>query len=105
MIVEKNKVNCYYEIFDDTLIIYQMYVDKAHQRKGYGSVFFKELENLALKSNCNEMEVISELTKIALSFWLKNGFNTDFNDDKEIINFVLNSKNIKGFVKLYKNIK
>ena len=105
MKTENNKINYYYEIFDNMLIIYQMYVDKAHQRKGYGTSFFKELENLALKSNCNEMRVISELTKIALSFWLKNGFNTDCDDNKEIINFVLDSKNLKGFVKLYKNIK
>ncbi len=81
-----------YSIIDDILYINLLYVDAKHRGKGLGSKKIKDLEDIARAKNCVAMVTPSDLSKMALNFWIKNGFSTSDKDDLEKISFVLNSE-------------
>ena len=103
-----------YTFLNDILIINQISVLKEYQRKGLGSDAVLKLERLAKLKNCFTIFTPSDLSKIALRFWLKNGFMPSNIEQVENIETVLNSKEDEAFifdidcnsvVELYKKIK
>ena len=49
-----------------------MAIDQKIQKKGYGSLLLKELENIALKNDVNH--IFLHARESAISFYLKNGY-------------------------------
>lgn len=87
----KKGVTVDYVILEDTLCIMSLLVEPRKRRKGLGTNVLHDIIQVARQNNCTEIVVPSDLSKIALAFWLKNGFYTQEDDDKEKINIVLNS--------------
>jgi GNAT superfamily N-acetyltransferase len=85
-------VNIDYSIIDDILYINLLNVDTEQRGKGIGSKIIKNLEDIARANNCVAMVTPSNLSKIALNFWIKNGFCAIDKDDLKKISFVLNSE-------------
>jgi len=111
--MNRDNIICDYLITDNEVIINSLYVEEKYRRRGYGTEYLKKIGLEAKKNNCDIIITPSNLSKIAIFFWLKNGFSTDNKDDNKIINFVLVSRkkfnyilNIDGqsVVELQKNI-
>lgn len=91
-------VNIDYYIDDNVLYINLLNVEKKHRRKGLGSKTIEMLQNIALENNCDMIITPSDLSKIALNFWLKNGFSCDDKEDIWKISFVLNSSKSENYI-------
>jgi len=96
--MKEDIVVCDYSILEDELVITSLNVQPKYRRKGYGTSYIQKLEKEAVSNNCTKISVGSDLSKIALSFWLKNSFNTDDVDDKKKIKRVLNSNKPDNYI-------
>ena len=102
-----------YSICDDCLIVNSINVEQSFRRQGIASSFLKRIELIAKEKQCKSISTPADLSKIALSFWIKNGYHPTDEDAKRKIDYVLNSKQDTTFlfdiednsvVELYKQI-
>ena len=87
-----------YLVCEKELIIMSLDVEPSNRRKGIATSFLKEFELLAKNKECKNITVPASLSKIALSFWLKNGYMLIDSDAKRKVKRVLNSKKNATFI-------
>ena len=87
-----------YIIIDDTLCVTTFHVAPHKRRKGIGSNAVKDLEFLARQNACKSLTTASDLSKMALNFWLKNKFVCVDKNDFQKINTVLSSSKEADYI-------
>lgn len=84
-------VNIDYEIIDDVLYINSINVLPEKRRLGIGAKAVCFVETIAKNEKCNLLFTPADLSKVALQFWLKNGFSCVHENDNAKVDKVLNS--------------
>ncbi len=69
-------------------------IEVENRRKGNGTALIAYFEEFCKVNGLTSILVPSLPTKIAISFWLKNGFRCYFSDDKKLVKRILNKKKV-----------
>ena len=76
------------------LFINKLHIPSSERRKGKGTLIMNQLVDIAKQNNCTSILVAANASKIALSFYLKNGFKPLLNKEWKDINNILSSDNV-----------
>ena len=82
-----------YNIATNKLFITKLHIPSLERRKGKGTLIINQLVEIAKNNECDAILVAANASKIALSFYLKNGFKPLINKEWKHINDILSGDN------------
>lgn len=70
-------------------------IEVKHRRRGIGTELVSHFEEFCRARGVTAVLVPASPTKMAISFWLKNGFSCYFSDDEKLIDRILKKRKLE----------